>query len=72
MLLYERLIGPMPLRDPALADMRDMVRAAELVVIDNVARFYFESPQEDWHLARHFPTLRHPGPTPSASTACRA
>ena len=52
----------MPLRDPALADMRDTVRAAELVVIDNVARFYFESPQEDWHLARHFPNIAPPWP----------
>jgi hypothetical protein len=39
-----------------------MVRAAVLVVIDNVARFYFESPQEEWHLARHFPNIAPPWP----------
>jgi hypothetical protein len=39
-----------------------MVRAAVLVVIDNVARFSFESPQEEWHLGRHFPTIAPPWP----------
>ena len=44
MLLYERLIGPNHPRDPSLAPMREDFAAAVLVVVDNVAHFYFESP----------------------------
>jgi hypothetical protein len=62
MLLYERLIGPNHPRHPALAPMREDFAAAVLVVVDNVAHFYFESPQEDWHLARHFPNIAPPWP----------
>jgi hypothetical protein len=62
MLLYERLIGPNHPRDPALAPMREDFAAAVLVVVDNVAHFYFESPQEEWHLARHFPNIAPPWP----------
>jgi hypothetical protein len=62
MLLYERLIGPNHPRDPSLASMREDFAAAVLVVVDNVARFYSDSPQEDWHLARHFPNIAPPWP----------
>jgi hypothetical protein len=62
MLLYERLIGPSHLRHPSLARMREDFTAAVLVVVDNVAHFYFESTQEDWHLARHFPNIAPPWP----------
>jgi hypothetical protein len=62
MLLYERLIGPNHPRHPALAPMREDFAAAVLVVVDNVADFYFKSPQEDWHLARHFPNIAPPWP----------
>jgi len=63
MLLYERLIGPPERLDPELLRLRDQIHDAVLVVVDNVARFYFaDSPQEDWRLDQHFPNIAPPWP----------